>query len=90
MMAEDAEVNLEISAEGHVQQEEGAAKRLCSWVGVTVTTIAVATTLFHLHAAYDIVPTIPLRYTHVAFALLLSFCCYRSRIASATASNGST
>ena len=30
-------------------------------------------TLFHLYAAYDIVPTIPLRYTHVAFVLLLSF-----------------
>jgi hypothetical protein len=28
MMAEDAEVNLEISAEGHVQQEEGAANGL--------------------------------------------------------------
>src|SRR5215467_13332530 len=30
-------------------------------------------TLFHLYAAYDIVPTIPLRYTHVAFVLVLSF-----------------
>jgi TRAP-type uncharacterized transport system fused permease subunit len=57
---------------------------------VTVTRIAVATMLFHLYAAYDIVPTIPLRYMHVAFALLLSFCCSLSRIASATASNGST
>ena len=38
-----------------------------------MTAIAVAMTLFHLYAAYDIVPTIPLRYTHVAFVLLLSF-----------------
>ena len=30
-------------------------------------------TLFHLYAAYDIVPTQPLRYTHVAFVLLLCF-----------------
>ena len=60
-------------AEEYVQQEEGAANRLSGWVGVVVTGIAVAMTLFHLYAAYDIVPTIPLRYTHVAFVLLLSF-----------------
>jgi TRAP transporter 4TM/12TM fusion protein len=60
-------------AEEYVQQEEGAANRLSGWVGVAVTAIAVAMTLFHLYAAYDIVPTIPLRYTHVAFVLVLSF-----------------
>ncbi|HET7912464.1 MAG TPA: TRAP transporter fused permease subunit [Pseudolabrys sp.] len=60
-------------AEEFVQQEEGAANRLSGWVGIVVTGIAVAMTLFHLYAAYDIVPTIPLRYTHVAFVLLLSF-----------------
>src|SRR5215813_634927 len=60
-------------AEEYVEQEEGAANRLSGWVGVAVTAIAVAMTLFHLYAAYDIVPTIPLRYTHVAFVLLLSF-----------------
>src|SRR6187200_2881045 len=60
-------------AEEYVQQEEGAANRLSGWVGIVVTGIAVAMSLFHLYAAYDIVPTIPLRYTHVAFVLLLSF-----------------
>ena len=60
-------------AEEYVQQEEGAANRLSGWAGIVVTGIAVAMTLFHLYAAYDIVPTIPLRYTHVAFVLLLSF-----------------
>src|SRR5690242_6422228 len=60
-------------AEEYVQQEEGAANRLSGWVGIVVTGIAVAMTMFHLYAAYDIVPTIPLRYTHVAFVLLLSF-----------------
>ena len=30
-------------------------------------------TLFHLYAAYDIVPTQPLRYTHVAFVMVLCF-----------------
>src|SRR5689334_15900014 len=60
-------------AEEYVQQEEGAANRLSGWVGVAVTSIAVAMTLFHLYAAYDIVPTQPLRYTHVAFVMVLCF-----------------
>ena len=60
-------------AEEYVQQEEGAANRLAGWVGIAVTGIAVVMTLFHLYAAYDIVPTQELRYIHVAFVLLLSF-----------------
>jgi TRAP transporter 4TM/12TM fusion protein len=60
-------------AEEYVQQEEGAANRLSGWAGVTVTGIAVAMSLFHLYAAYEIVPTQPLRYIHVAFVLVLSF-----------------
>src|SRR6202158_3421746 len=78
-MAEGIKVDSEISAEAlrkaeeYVQQEEGAANRLSGWAGTIVTSIAVAMTLFHLYAAYDIVPTQPLRYTHVAFVLVLSF-----------------
>src|SRR6476619_1410999 len=60
-------------AEEYVQQEEGAGNRLIGWTGIAVTAIAVAMSLFHLYAAYDIVPTQPLRYTHVAFVLVLSF-----------------
>ncbi|MBV9555970.1 MAG: TRAP transporter permease [Pseudolabrys sp.] len=60
-------------AEEYVQQEEGAANRLSGWVGTAVTGVAVAMTLFHLYAAYDIVPTQELRYIHVAFVLVLSF-----------------
>jgi TRAP transporter 4TM/12TM fusion protein len=60
-------------AEEYVQQEEGAANRLSGWIGTAVTGIAVAMSLFHLYAAYDIVPTQPLRYIHVAFVLVLSF-----------------
>lgn len=60
-------------AEEYIQQEEGAANRLSGWAGTIVTSIAVVMTLFHLYAAYDIVPTQPLRYTHVAFVLVLSF-----------------
>src|SRR5215813_8683857 len=60
-------------AEEFVEAEEGAANRLVGIAGVVVTLIAVAMTLFHLYAAYDIVPTQPLRYAHVAFVLVLCF-----------------
>ena len=35
--------------------------------------LAIGMSLFHLYAAYAIVPTQELRYTHVGFVLLLSF-----------------
>src|SRR6476660_599794 len=60
-------------AEEFVEQEEGAANRLVGWAGIAATVIAISMTLFHLYAAYDIVPTQPLRYTHVAFVMVLCF-----------------
>src|SRR5438128_229973 len=60
-------------AEEFVEQEEGAANRLTGLAGTLVTAIAIAMTLFHLYASYDIVPTQPLRYTHVAFVMVLCF-----------------
>jgi TRAP transporter 4TM/12TM fusion protein len=60
-------------AEAFVESEEGAANRLSGYAGTVVTAIAVAMTLFHLWAAYDIVPTLQLRYTHVAFVMMLAF-----------------
>src|SRR5712691_4900880 len=60
-------------AEEFVEAEEGAANRLTGVAGIVVTAIAVAMTLFHLYAAYDIVPTQPLRYTHVAFVMVLCY-----------------
>ena len=60
-------------AEQFIEAEEGAANRLFGWAGTAVTVIAVAMSAFHLYAAYSIVPTQELRYTHVAFTLVLSF-----------------
>src|SRR5215203_2707711 len=60
-------------AEEFVEAEEGAANRLVGWAGTIVTSIAIAMTLFHLYAAYEIVPTQPLRYAHVAFVMVLCF-----------------
>jgi TRAP transporter 4TM/12TM fusion protein len=42
-------------------------------MGLAITTFAVFVSLFHLYAAYEIVPTQPLRYVHVAFVMVLCF-----------------
>ena len=60
-------------AESYIEAEEGATNRISGLPGMVVTGIAVVMSLFHLYAAYAIVPTQELRYTHVAFVLLLSF-----------------
>src|SRR5690606_33914967 len=60
-------------AEEYVAQEEGAANRLTGWAGIAVTAVAVAMTLFHLYASYDVIATQPLRYTPLAFVLVLTF-----------------
>jgi TRAP transporter 4TM/12TM fusion protein len=60
-------------AEEFIEAEEGAVNRLAGWAGHIVTGIAVVMTLFHLYAAYDIVPTQQLRYIHVGFVLTLCF-----------------
>src|SRR5664279_1839367 len=78
-MAEELQVDSAVSAEAlrkaeeYVQQEEGAGNKLKGLTATVVTGIAVVMTLFHLYAAYDIVPTQQLRYIHVSFVLLLSF-----------------
>src|SRR3981189_2233387 len=61
-----------LKAESFVEAEEGAANRLMGWAGRISTAIAVVMSLFHRFAAYAIVPTQVLRYTHVAFTLVLS------------------
>jgi TRAP transporter 4TM/12TM fusion protein len=60
-------------AEAYIEAEEGVVNRLSGWAGTAVTSIAIAMTLFHLYAAYDIVPTQPLRYIHVGFVMVLCF-----------------
>ncbi len=69
-------------AEAYIEAEEGAVNRLAGFAGNAVLCVAVAMSLFHLYAAvggawpfqdFPIIATQPLRYTHVAFVLLLSF-----------------
>jgi TRAP transporter 4TM/12TM fusion protein len=73
-------------AEAYIEEEEGAANRLVGALGIFVTLCAVVMSLFHLYAAYSIVPTQTLRAVHVAFVLFVSFLVfpiavrYRNRI----------
>src|SRR3954470_9914951 len=56
-----------------IEEEEGAQNRFGGWLGVVGTGAALAMALFHLWAAYDIVPTTVLRFVHVGFAMVLGF-----------------
>ena len=60
-------------AEEFIEAEEGASNRLSGRMGIFITVIAVIMSLFHLYAAYSIVPTQTLRPVHVGFMLFLSF-----------------
>jgi len=60
-------------AEDYVEEEAGRANRLRGPLGVFVTLAAVAMSLFHLYAAYEIVPTQLLRPLHVSMVLVLCF-----------------
>ncbi|MCX7891685.1 MAG: TRAP transporter fused permease subunit [Burkholderiales bacterium] len=63
-------------AEEFVEEEEGALNRFRGALGVAVALGAVAMSLFHLYAAYWIVPAMQLRAIHVGFALVLTFLLY--------------
>jgi TRAP transporter 4TM/12TM fusion protein len=60
-------------AEAYVEAEEGAAAKLEGWKDRFTTWVAVAMSLFHLYAAYAIVPAHVLRAIHVGFVLFLCF-----------------
>src|SRR5690606_22032367 len=59
--------------EHYIEEEEGALNRLSGFVGKAITAIAVGVSLFHVYAAYDIVPAYILRPVHVACVLFLVF-----------------
>lgn len=70
-------------AEAYIEAEEGWTNRLAGFARVLVTAIAVIMSLFHLYTAiagvpplftdFPIIATQPLRYTHVAFVMVLCF-----------------
>jgi len=60
-------------AEEMIEQEEGVQNKFKGALANFVIAVAVAMSLFHLYASYQIVRTEVLRATHVAFALFLCF-----------------
>ena len=59
--------------EALIEEEEGAQNRYSGWLAHAATGLALAMALFHLWAAWDIVPTTSLRFIHVGFAMGLGF-----------------
>jgi TRAP transporter 4TM/12TM fusion protein len=59
--------------EALIEQEEGVQNRLPGLLGQATVAVALAMSLFHLWAAWSIVPTTTLRFVHVGFALVLGF-----------------
>lgn len=56
-----------------IKQEEGDSNDYRGALGVFITLVAVALSLFHLYAAYEIVPTQELRTVHVGLVLFLVY-----------------
>ncbi len=59
--------------EALIESEEGAANRFTGLLGLAAVGIALAMSLFHLWAAWSIVPTTTLRFAHVGFTMVLAF-----------------
>jgi TRAP transporter 4TM/12TM fusion protein len=60
-------------AEEFVEQEEGAVRRFTGKTEVLVVVVAIAMSLYHLYAAYAIIPAHILRATHLGFVLFLLY-----------------
>jgi TRAP transporter 4TM/12TM fusion protein len=56
-----------------MEEEEGTLSNFTGWLGFLGTALALSMSLFHLWAAWDIVPTTTLRFVHVGFTLALGF-----------------
>jgi TRAP transporter 4TM/12TM fusion protein len=67
----DADTAAKVSA--LIEAEEGAMNRFTGALGVAAVGIALAMSLFHLWAAWSIVPTTTLRFAHVGFTMVLGF-----------------
>ncbi|QJR16611.1 TRAP transporter permease [Usitatibacter palustris] len=59
--------------EEYIEAEEGAANRYRGWLAIFLTAVAVATSAFHLYAAYGIVQADVLRGVHVGLVLFLTY-----------------
>lgn len=56
-----------------IESEEGVLNRFTGALGVVAVGLALVMSLFHLYAAWSIVPTTVLRFAHVGFTMVLGF-----------------
>lgn len=70
---EDLDEETRQRVENLIKEEEGDANSYRGILGIFLTLTAVGMSLFHLYAAYSIVPTQVLRMTHVALVLAFIF-----------------
>ncbi len=59
-----------------IEAEEGAVNRIGGWLGAAIAAMAVGVSLFHLYAAYEIVPAYVMRPVHVFAVMFLAFLLY--------------
>jgi TRAP transporter 4TM/12TM fusion protein len=59
--------------EQFIEEEEGSFNRYRGWLAIFLTAVAVASSAFHLYAAYGIVRTDLLREVHVGIVLFLCY-----------------
>src|SRR5438094_3974423 len=62
-----------LKVEEFIEEEEGKFNRYRGWLAAFLMAVAVASSVFHLYAAYSIVRTDWLREIHVGIVLFLSF-----------------
>jgi TRAP transporter 4TM/12TM fusion protein len=60
-------------AQAYIEEEEGRTNRLEGRLGLILSLLAAAVSLFHLYAAYNIVPAYILRPVHVGLILFLVY-----------------
>jgi TRAP transporter 4TM/12TM fusion protein len=69
----DLDEDVRRKVEELIEEEEGATNRVTGWVGTAIGIIAILSSLFHLYAAYDVVPAAVLRAAHVGIVMFLVF-----------------
>jgi TRAP transporter 4TM/12TM fusion protein len=71
--AADLSADARARIEHYIEEEEGEFNRLGGRIGTAIAALAAFVSLFHLYAAYDIVPAHVLRPAHVGMVLTLCF-----------------
>ncbi len=75
-MTVEADPSIQKKVEELIEAEEGASNRIGGWLGKVIAGFAILVSLFHLYAAYEIVPAYVMRPVHVFCVMFLAFLLY--------------